>query len=127
MRRKARPMIEIHVREISPSRAKTPKARMREEARKLLAAIGDEAFVLLDRQGALLDSGEWAAHLRRRRGFRIAIAGADGADAALFARAEAVWSLSRLTFAHRIARIIAVEQCFRAAAIACGHPYHRGE
>ncbi len=126
MRRKARAMIAIEVRELALSRAKTPQARMREEARRLLAALGNAPFVLLDRRGEMLSSEDWAKKLGARKSWRMAIAGPDGADPELFARAAEVWSLSRLTLPHRLARLIAVEQWFRAAAILCGHPYHRG-
>jgi 23S rRNA (pseudouridine1915-N3)-methyltransferase len=52
------------------------------------------------------------------------IAGAEGFDANLLARMNAKISLSPLTFPHKLARLIAVEQIYRAQTIRSGHPYH---
>ena len=52
------------------------------------------------------------------------IAGAEGFDADLLVRMNAKVSLSHLTFPHKLARLIAVEQIYRAQTIRSGHPYH---
>jgi 23S rRNA (pseudouridine1915-N3)-methyltransferase len=54
----------------------------------------------------------------------FAIAGADGASETLLERANVRWSLSPLTFLHEWARIIVLEQLYRAAKIAANEPYH---
>jgi len=54
----------------------------------------------------------------------VVIAGTYGASPELLARATFRWSLSKLTFLHEWARMIVLEQLYRAAKIARNEPYH---
>lgn len=111
---------------------KRPSSRARdEEARLLLDAIGERATVVaLDEHGADWTSAELA---RRIAGWRdggadelaFAVGGADGHGAALIGRAASVIAFGRMTWPHRLARIMLVEQLYRAQQIIAGHPYHR--
>ncbi|HYK53090.1 MAG TPA: 23S rRNA (pseudouridine(1915)-N(3))-methyltransferase RlmH, partial [Candidatus Eremiobacteraceae bacterium] len=60
-----------------------------------------------------------------KRRLVIAIGGPQGLDETVLARADLRWSLSPLTFLHEMARLIALEQLYRAAKILRGEPYHR--
>ena len=71
---------------------------------------------LADRLGQWHSSGRKAAFL---------LGSADGIAADLRAAADFRWSLSALTLPHGLARVIVVEQLFRAVCIWQGHPYHR--
>jgi 23S rRNA (pseudouridine1915-N3)-methyltransferase len=53
------------------------------------------------------------------------IGSADGLDETVKREASAVFALSALTLPHGMARIILVEQLYRAATVLSGHPYHR--
>jgi 23S rRNA (pseudouridine1915-N3)-methyltransferase len=55
----------------------------------------------------------------------LIIGGADGLAEGLKAKADARWSLSALTLPHALARLLVVEQLYRAASLLAGHPYHR--
>ena len=87
----------------------------------------DERLVVLMEQGETLASVPFARKLEQISSERIAfvIGGADGLTDDL--KSEAHWrlSLSPMTFPHELARLMLVEQLFRAQAILQGSPYHR--
>jgi len=51
--------------------------------------------------------------------------GPDGVSTAVRERANSAWSLSHLTLPHGLARVLFVEQMYRAWSLQVGHPYHR--
>ena len=116
------------------TRAKgTPTERARaKESDRLLGAVEKNDFVIaLDQSGSehttealagLLD--EWLAD---GRNVAMLISGADGLSDACRTRASMLWSLSKLTLPHGLARVLVAEQVYRAWSIVRGHPYHRGE
>ena len=55
----------------------------------------------------------------------ILIGGPDGIDADLLSRADARWSLGRITLPHPLVRVVLAEQLYRAWSINARHPYHR--
>lgn len=102
---------------------------VRDDAAVLPRLRPDDHVWLLERTGTMFSSEEFAVRLERLpvEGISRAtfvIAGADGADAALLARANVRWSLSPLTFLHEWARVLVLEQLYRAAKIAANEPYH---
>jgi len=85
--------------------------------------------IALDVGGIQWSTEQFARHLGERmlRGGRtitFAIGGADGLPAALVARATSRLSLSALTLPHRMARLVLLEQIYRALTIIRGEPYH---
>ena len=96
----------------------------------LQATIPSRALVCaLDERGKQLGSREFAEQLGRfietARPLVFAIGGPDGLDDALRARADLLLSLGKMTFAHRLVRLILAEQLYRAVSILEGSPYHR--
>jgi 23S rRNA (pseudouridine1915-N3)-methyltransferase len=59
------------------------------------------------------------------RHLALVIGGAEGLGEAVLSRANFVWSLSPLTFLHEMARLLVLEQLYRAVKINRGEPYHR--
>ena len=87
----------------------------------------DELPVLLMEQGKTLSSTEFASRLESLGSERLAfvIGGADGLNDDLKASARWQLSLSPMTFPHELARLLLLEQLYRAQAILQGSPYHR--
>jgi 23S rRNA (pseudouridine1915-N3)-methyltransferase len=102
-----------------------------EEGAALLKRCPEDAVVwALDRNGRELSSESLARRLRSiersgSRRFALVIGGADGLAEAVLARADFVWSLSQLTLLHEMARLVVLEQLYRAVKINRGEPYHR--
>jgi 23S rRNA (pseudouridine1915-N3)-methyltransferase len=117
--------------EVIEVRSGTGRAATMKEGDALLARIQpDDKVWALDRSGTGLDSPAFAAGLARighegARRLVFVIGGPPGLDERVIARANFVWSLSGLTFLHEMARLIVLEQIYRAVKINRGEPYHR--
>jgi 23S rRNA (pseudouridine1915-N3)-methyltransferase len=113
------------------SRAPNPQVQRAEEAARLEARVEESAtIVALAREGTGWSSRELARQLERwllaARPLSLLIGGSQGLDPALIARAHVRWSLGPLTFPHELARVIVLEQIYRAFTIVRGEPYHKG-
>jgi 23S rRNA (pseudouridine1915-N3)-methyltransferase len=100
------------------------------EARRILALLGPRDVVVpLDEHGAQFSTLELSAWLKERRAagddLAFIIGGPDGLGDEVLARGRWRWSLSRLTLPHALARVVLIEQLYRAASVLAGHPYHR--
>ena len=123
--------VRFSVEEVPEARraAGTPRARD-EEAKSLLDRIADgERVVLLDERGKETTSLEFARRvgswLEGARDVTLVIGGSDGHGEAIRARSAESLCLSRLTLAHRLARLVLLEQVYRAFTILRGEPYHK--
>ena len=88
-------------------------------------------LVLLDSRGKQLSSEELAAFLREHQDRNplplvFAVGPADGFRDALRAKADFVLSIGKMTLAHELARVVLLEQVYRAFTVLKGHPYHLG-
>jgi 23S rRNA (pseudouridine1915-N3)-methyltransferase len=88
-------------------------------------------LILLDSRGRSMTSEVFAAWLGARRDegaqhLVFAIGPADGWSSAFRQRANLLLSLSSMTLAHALARLVLAEQIYRAFTILSGHPYHGG-
>lgn len=105
--------------------------RLRREADLLLRAIPDGATVIaLDERGDSLASRDFAHRIESWRDtgqsdIAFVIGGADGLDPSVRDRAALILSFGRQTWPHQMARIMLIEQIYRAQQILAGHPYHR--
>ncbi len=104
----------------------------------LLAKFGKDSrsatksyLVLMDSRGKELSSEQFAKFLgdyqnRNPLPLVFAIGGADGFSREARSAAQSVISLGTMTLAHELARVVLLEQVYRAFTILKGHPYHSG-
>lgn len=117
--------------ELPESRAQTAELRKSDEAERLLKVCSAaDARVVLHEQGKTLSSDALARWLAARRdagtkAMAILIGGPDGHGAAALSAATLQLSLGPMTLPHGLARVVLVEQLYRATTILSGHPYHR--
>lgn len=86
--------------------------------------------VATDERGTQIPSPRFARHLgdwrdAGRGDVALVIGGADGLDPDLRARADLALSFGAMVWPHMLARVMLIEQLYRAAAILAGSPYHR--
>ncbi len=109
--------------------AGTPRARDEEGEAVLARLRAGERVVVLDERGREPTSEELArrlgAWLAGGRDLAFVVGGAAGLSDSVKARADESLSLSRLTLAHRLARLVLLEQLYRAFTILRGEPYHK--
>ncbi len=126
--RRLQPLLPVAISEVRPSAADDG---ILAEGEAILRRVGsDVLFWALDQSGQNVTSHELARKLSavEQSGSRrlvLAIGGAGGLSPAVRKRADFVWSLSELTFLHEMARLIVLEQLYRAVKINRGEPYHR--
>lgn len=107
--------------------ADTAKAK---ESERILGRLEPtDRVIALDEAGQGFTTMELAQRLMdwQQDGQNIAfvIGGADGLHGDVRARAHSIWSLSKLTLPHGVARLLLMEQLYRAWTINSNHPYHR--
>ena len=103
----------------------------RDEGRRQLAAVGaDGRIVALARAGRARTTRELAGALSMWHadgaGVALLIGGPEGLSDEVLDAAHEVWSLSPMTLAHPVARVVVAEQLYRAYSVVQGLPCHRG-
>ncbi len=100
------------------------------EGERIGNAVGRGPLILLDQRGRELDSEGFADTLRKMMDsgvseIWIAVGGPVGVSPDLLRKADGVLSLSKMTLPHDLARLMLVEQLYRAFTIIRGDPYHK--
>ena len=112
--------------------AETTGQALKDETAILALAKAKERprLILLDSLGKQLSSEELAQFLDREQLNAIpllfAIGGSDGFSEEARRQAHFTLSLGKMTLPHELARIVVLEQIYRAFTILKNHPYHLG-
>lgn len=115
--------------------AEVSDVALKDEAAILAMAHGERQkerhrLVLLDSRGKQQSSEELAQFLEREQmqalPLLFAVGGADGFSDETRQQAAFVLSLGKMTLPHELARVVLLEQLYRAFTILKNHPYHVG-
>jgi len=131
--RRLPPGVKPEILEVTPARRRpgvTSEKNMADEARRILSVLpGSARIIILDEGGRRLTTQEWTDQLQQwqldNANCAFIIGGADGLAPAIRDMAHDSLSLSSLTLPHGIARLLLVEQIYRAWSLLNNHPYHR--
>jgi 23S rRNA (pseudouridine1915-N3)-methyltransferase len=125
--------LPLTVEELREQKSTDPATRSRAvnvEGEQLLARLASGAFVVaLDERGRAMSSTGLAEMLEQHMvagtpELALLIGGAHGLSEAVRQRANLVLSLSAMTFPHQMARLLLLEQLYRACSIIRNEPYH---
>lgn len=119
----------VEVIEVKDGKGRDSAMRKAAESASLMEQA-DGRVVALDERGKRFGSEHLAqvigaAETQAVSRISFLIGGADGHSGDLVDRADEVWRLSDLTLPHELARLLLLEQLYRAEMIRSGHPYHR--
>lgn len=119
---------KIEVSEVKEGKGDADAVKKQESDALLKGASG--YLVALDESGVELSSRQLADAISRLENrshsqLSLLIGGAEGHSDALKAAVNECWSLSKMTLPHELARLVLLEQLYRAETIRAGHPYHR--
>lgn len=103
---------------------------LKAEGESLMRAVPKGSRIIaLDRTGKKFDTPALAGYLTDwmadGKDVSLLIGGPEGLPNEVLQQSETTWSLSELTFAHPLVRIVLAEQLYRAWAITENHPYHK--
>jgi 23S rRNA (pseudouridine1915-N3)-methyltransferase len=124
----------VEVVEVAPPRGRQGQsdvAIMRAQSARLLAAIPDRGYVVvLDERGQTFDSLKFAKWVERLTidspyGVNFVVGGDVGFDDSVRQRADKLLALSPMTLPHQFARVILLEQLYRACTLMRNISYHK--
>lgn len=124
----------IDITEVQPERGRQSRSDvtiMRAESARLWTAIPGRGYnVVLDERGQSLDSLKFSKWLERLtianpHGINFIMGGDVGLDEVVKERADKLLSLSAMTLPHQIARVVLLEQIYRACTLMRNIPYHK--
>lgn len=116
--------------DLRATRGLTESQQKVKEGATLLGTLkSSDRVVLLDERGEEFTSRSFAAKIQKRmtaadKRLVFVVGGPYGFSDDVYARADEMMSLSKMTFPHELVRLFFVEQVYRAMTILRGEPYH---
>jgi 23S rRNA (pseudouridine1915-N3)-methyltransferase len=117
-----KPMARVEIVEIREQKSGSMETRLSKEGEKILKQ--SSSYILLDERGRELSSVEFADALRDRSEADFVLGGPYGVSDEVRSAASDMISLSRMTLTHEMARVLLLEQLYRAMTIMKGGSYH---
>ncbi|MCX8031434.1 MAG: 23S rRNA (pseudouridine(1915)-N(3))-methyltransferase RlmH [Thermodesulfovibrionales bacterium] len=114
--------LNLQIVEIKECKSKSKEEIIQKESKLILSQTS--WYILLDEKGFLMSSEEFANFLSRYEQVDFVIGGPFGVSEEVKKKAKFNLSLSKMTFTHEMARLILLEQLFRASTIIKGVSYH---
>lgn len=124
------PFSIVELPDVRISKSATQNQQKEKEGECILEKITPADFVvLLDERGREYTSMEFATYMEKimttgRKRILFVVGGPYGFSDAVYNRADAMLSLSKMTFNHEMVRMFFIEQTYRAMTILRGEPYH---
>ena len=121
----------IEIADVNPAKAGGTQAAVEREGEAVLKAVRDGAHViLLEIGGKQRSSEELSARidelaLAGKSELVFVIGGSCGTSKAVGSQADETLSFGRITLPHNLARVVLLEQLYRACKISRGEPYHK--
>ena len=123
----------IEVTEVTPPRGRQSErdgSIIRAQSAGLISAIPRGYTVVLDERGRSMDSLKFAKWLERMtidqpHGVTFVVGGDVGLDDSVRERADMLLALSAMTLPHQLARVVLLEQIYRACTLIRNIPYHK--
>ena len=111
-------------------KAKNPEMTKSLEEKLILdAASNSNLLIAFDELGKQQTSKELSKSIENWQlnsdSVALIVGGADGLSNKVKQKCHLTWGLSKLTFTHSMARLLLVEQIYRAYTLLSNHPYHR--
>ena len=112
------------------AKSKNIKQAMQQEEKSILAAIPNNALVIVLEVKAKIWSTESLSEkmqdwMQSGKDVALLVGGPDGMTQACIDKAVDKWSLSNLTLPHPLVRIVLAEQLYRGLMVIKNHPYHK--
>jgi 23S rRNA (pseudouridine1915-N3)-methyltransferase len=123
--------VRYEVTELRESVSRDDRAGIEDEGKRIIGALNSYAVsIVLDINGRVLSSEELAAEIETwqnsgTKQIEFVIGGVNGVSTETLKRAKHKWSLSSFTLTHEMARVVLVEQLYRAYTIVHGLPYQK--
>lgn len=117
--------IELFPKEITKAHQISPESSQSAYSKLLIPMLGKNYSIALHPDGKKMDSFAFSKLISDKISLQFFIGGAYGFEKSFVDQCDAVISLSDMTFSHKIAKAVLLEQIYRAYSLLANHPYHK--